>query len=167
MKKNQSGLTLVELLIVIAVIAILAAVAFVAIDPAARFAEARNAERWSDVSTIMEAAQQSFVDLEGELSDDLSDIDSDDTTVQIVTDGAASLVCTSYSCGSLTVASTSCEVDLSGMEGDYFAEVPIDPSNTGADSAYYINYNSGIFTVGSCTPEAEKDGTTPTIRVSR
>ncbi len=169
--KKQAGLTLVELLIVIAVIAILAAVAFVAIDPASRFAEARNAQRWSDVSTLMEASQQAFVDLEGELTGDLGDVDSDGTTVQIVTDGSASLTCGSYSCSGATesVVSANCEVDLSVMEGDYFAAVPIDPSQAdgSADSAYYINYDSGIFTIGACNPEEEKDGNTPTVRVSR
>lgn len=168
--KNQEGLTLVELLIVIAIIAILAAVAFVAIDPAARFAEARNAQRWTDVSTVMEGVQQAFVDEEGDLSSStyLSDLDTDSASVQIITDGAASLTCGSYTCGTETVAGSSCEVDLSTMEGEYFAAVPIDPSSSSTtDSMYYLNYDSGIFTVGACDPEEEKDGSTPTVQVSR
>lgn len=170
MQRNQEGLTLVELLIVIAIIAILAAVAFVAIDPAARFAEARNAQRWTDVSSVMEAVQQAFVDEEGTLSGStyLGDLDTTAGSVQIITDGAASLTCASHTCGSETVVSSNCEVDLSSMEGEYFAAVPIDPSSTStSNSDYYINYDNGIFTVGACSPEEEKDGSTPTIQVSR
>ncbi|MBN1258340.1 prepilin-type N-terminal cleavage/methylation domain-containing protein, partial [Candidatus Peregrinibacteria bacterium] len=43
----KKAFTLLELIIVIAVIAILAAAIFVAVDPARRLHEARNARRWS------------------------------------------------------------------------------------------------------------------------
>ena len=168
MKKNQKGLTLVELLIVIAVIAILAAVSFVAIDPASRFAEARNAQRWSDVSTIMEGVQQAFVDDEGDMSSGkkLASVNKVSTTVQVITSGTAD--CSSLTCSGQSLGVDAACADLSGLTGEYFSEVPVDPS-TGktSDSQYYVDYNSGIFTIGSCDPEAEKDGSTPTIRVSR
>lgn len=39
----NKGFTLIEILVVIAIIAILATVVFVALDPVTRFADARNA----------------------------------------------------------------------------------------------------------------------------
>jgi prepilin-type N-terminal cleavage/methylation domain-containing protein len=163
---NQQGVTLVEWLIVIAIIAIIAAVAFVAIDPAARFAEARNAQRWTDVSTLMEGVQKAFVDTEAALTNGLQSIDSATETVQVITDGSAGITCGGR-CATEMIAASNCDADLSGLEGAYIAAVPMDPSSSGANSQYYVNYNNGIFTVGACSPEEEKDGSTPTIRISR
>ncbi|MBD3311116.1 MAG: prepilin-type N-terminal cleavage/methylation domain-containing protein [Candidatus Magasanikbacteria bacterium] len=61
MKKRQ-GFTLIELLIVIAIIAIVAAVIFTAVDPLRRFADARNANRWNAVGSIVTAVKLHDVD---------------------------------------------------------------------------------------------------------
>lgn len=52
---SKKGFTLLELLIVITVIAILAAVAYVAVNPAERFAQARDAQRIQEINSIAEA----------------------------------------------------------------------------------------------------------------
>lgn len=66
MKKfNNKGFTLIEILVVIGIIAILAAIVIVAINPARQFAQARNAQRESDVSTILNAIGQNMVDNKG------------------------------------------------------------------------------------------------------
>jgi prepilin-type N-terminal cleavage/methylation domain-containing protein len=52
---NIKGFTLIELIIVIAVIALLAAATFVAVDPAKRIGMARDAQRWSDITAIADA----------------------------------------------------------------------------------------------------------------
>jgi len=65
--KKQKGFTLIELLVVIAIIAILAAIVIIAINPARQFALARNAARWSNVNTVLNAAWQYGVDNQGAL----------------------------------------------------------------------------------------------------
>ncbi len=55
--QNKKGFTLIELIIVIAVIALLAASVFVAVDPARRIGEGRNAVRASDAENIKKALE--------------------------------------------------------------------------------------------------------------
>ena len=58
-KANKTqGFTLIEILVVVALIAILAAITFIAINPAKNFADARNTQRSSDVREILSAITQ-------------------------------------------------------------------------------------------------------------
>jgi type IV pilus assembly protein PilA len=65
MKNNKRGFTLIEILVVIGIIAILAAIVIIAINPARQFAQARNTERESNVSTILNAVGQNIADNKG------------------------------------------------------------------------------------------------------
>jgi prepilin-type N-terminal cleavage/methylation domain-containing protein len=56
--KKVRGFTLIEILVVVALIAILAAITFIAINPAKNFADTRNAQRSSDVLQILNAVTQ-------------------------------------------------------------------------------------------------------------
>lgn len=58
LKRNLNGFTLVELLVVIAVLGILIGVVVVIIDPAARLGEAGDAARLSDMKMIVDALEQ-------------------------------------------------------------------------------------------------------------
>jgi len=63
--KTSKGFTLIELLIVIGIIALLAGIVIVAINPARQFAQARNAQRWSNVNAILNAVGQRMADNRG------------------------------------------------------------------------------------------------------
>ena len=155
--RQHKGFTLIELLIVIGIIAILAAIIYVAVDPARRLAEARNAERWSSVNSILNAYLKSTVDNAG-----TEPVALTATTYYMIGTGADFAGCTSQA--------TTAVSDLSGLVDTYLASVPLDPSTTGASAAktyYYISKSTnGRITVGACTPEVV-GGSTPTISVSR
>lgn len=60
--KKMAAFTLVELVIVIAIISLLAAIIVVAINPAATFQNARNAQRRNDIVTLRDAIARFLAD---------------------------------------------------------------------------------------------------------
>lgn len=145
---RQKGFTLIELLIVIGIIAFLASAIFIAVDPAKRFAEARNARRWTDVSSILEAVLEYAVDNGGTLP---AGIDNVPGTSQVLGTNASG-------CNTGCTAKTTVDacLDLSGSLVDqYLAAIPKDPL-TGTDgfTDYYLNKSAkGRIEVGACDPE--------------
>lgn len=139
--KNK-GFTLIELLIVIGIIAILAAILFVAIDPARRFAEARNAERWAEVNALLNAYLTYLVDNKG-------------TPVVSSIANTYYLIGTGSGVGSCPAQATSAHLNLSGLVDQYIASVPTDPSGgTAAETAYYFfKSTNGRITIGACNAE--------------
>lgn len=65
MKKQRSGFTLIELLVVIAVLGVLAAGVFTAINPLERLAQARDAQRKSNIGQLAQAATAYFTSKQG------------------------------------------------------------------------------------------------------
>lgn len=166
MKKTLKAFTLIELIIVIAIIAILAAAIFVAVDPARRLHEARNAVRSSDIATILEAVKKHQVDNEGTL---YTEIESGITTGEyhVIGDCGSGATCTAIGAS----IQGDC-LDLSSIGTNYLAEIPQDPSDSTAnESKYYLKKGSnGEITVGACEPEGEGaggTGTAPTLEVTR
>lgn len=148
-QKGQSGFTLIELLIVIAVIAILAAVVFVALDPLKRFQDARDSQRWSDVSALIGAIKTDQVDNGGSY---LAEIAS-------TTDGLAYTIGTCITGGNTDCGATTTQsacVDLSPLVSEgYLGSVPGDPSTGSANKSdyYLIKKATGIIEIGACDPE--------------
>jgi len=175
--KNRKGFTLVELIIVIAVIAVLAGAIFVAIDPARRLHEARNAQRWSDVTTMLDAVVKYQADNSGTHLTAIANMTADRYVIIGTTEDDQTL------CAEETSAADACAngtggggttdcIDLSDLGSNYLATVPYDPLNgSAADTSYYIGKDSnGAITIGSCDEEGEDaggTGTPPTIELTR
>lgn len=64
-KKVCRGFTLIEILVVMGIIALLATIVLVAINPARQFAQARDAQRTSNVAAILNAVGQRTADYRG------------------------------------------------------------------------------------------------------
>lgn len=154
----RKGFTLIELLIVIAIIAILAVVVFVALDPLTRFEKARDAQRWSDVDAILEAATLDQVDNGGEYFTELENLSPN--TYNMI--GTATTGCNT---GCDTQSTQVSCFDLTTIADDgYLAEIPVDPvAGDETKTLYYLFKDpTGFLTVGACNPED-----TTSIEISR
>jgi len=107
--KNQKGFTLLEVLLVVAIIAILAGIVIIAINPGKQLGDSRNAQRQADVTTILNAVYQYSLDNNGAIPSGVTT-----TATEICATGAAS--CTSL-------------VDLSAVttNAKYVSSIPKDP----------------------------------------
>lgn len=146
MKKDTriSGFTLIEVLLVIAILAILAAVVIIALNPAKQLAEAQNAQRRSDVRAILDAVHQYAVDNYGSLP---AEIGGGTTCIN---DGAP--ICVAY-------FNCTGGVNLDALidEEKYLTTIPTDPTAaTNEISGYQIFTTSGG-RVGVCAPSAYGD----------
>lgn len=107
--QKQSGFTLLEVLLVVAIIAILAGIVIVAINPGKNLGDSRNTQRSADVNTIINGVYQYSLDNNGVLPTGITT-----TATEVCATGAAS--CTSL-------------VDLSALStsGKYLVSIPKDP----------------------------------------
>ena len=143
-KRRQAGFTLLEVLLVVAVIAILAGIVIVAINPSKNLGDSRNSERSSDVNTIINGVYQYSLDNNGSLPSGITT-----TATEICETGAAS--CTGL-------------VDLSTLtaSGEYLVAIPDDPQCPTACLTNGVGYTIMRDTNGRVTvaaPDAEQGKT--------
>jgi prepilin-type N-terminal cleavage/methylation domain-containing protein len=149
--KNKTGFTLIEILIVIAIIPILATLVIVAINPTKQFADARNSQRVNDVNNIQAAIQQYVVTNKGVLPTGLNT-----TEKQLGT-------CSSGGNTGCSAAASGC-LDLSSTLAAYIPSIPKDPkSGTVVTTLYSVVADANnIITVKACAAENSQ-----TIQLSR
>jgi type IV pilus assembly protein PilA len=123
---SRAGFTLIEVLLVIAILAVLAAITIVAINPSKQLATARDAQRRSDVYTILNAIHQYVIDNEGSYPGGL-----DTTSLEICRT-------TSVDCNNL--------YDFQELTDNqtYMVSMPLDPL-CAYDGAYCSDNGTGYF----------------------
>lgn len=142
--KSAAGFTLLEVLLVVAVIAILAGIVIIAINPGKQLGDSRNSQRSSDVTTILNAVYQ-------------YNIDTENLPASITTTSTA--VCaTGGTCTGL--------IDLTVLTTNekYLTELPRDPQCSNANSTCYNIVKSANGRVTVSAPQAEQG---KTISVTR
>lgn len=146
-KKITRGFTLIEILLVVAILSILLVVVFASLNPAQRLQDTRNARRWNDVNQVLTAIHECIVDNDGSLS--TCGI-TDDGTAREIVNGAIVTGCDAV-CG---VATSECE-DLSGLvSSNYLASLPADPTAPATNhTSYTVTSTSGVISVASCGAE--------------
>jgi len=154
---TRRGFTLIELLLVIGIIAILASIVIVAINPTKQLADARNAQRRSDVNMILNAAYQYAIDNNGTLPSCI------DTTAKGVCTGGSD--CAAYAAGDSGGPAAGCNLDA--LTGSYLDNLPTDPSGEPGTSVEYTGYDivrDANKRVTVSAPEAENAATISVTR---
>ena len=104
-KSTNKGFTLLEILLIIALIGILSTIVLLAINPNRQLAQVRNAERRSEVNTLYKALEQYLIDKQG-YPGGITDIEQD--------------ICINNN-------TTGC-VNLGVLVPDYVTSIPVDPT---------------------------------------
>ena len=137
--KKYEGFSLIEILVVVALIIIVAAITIIAINPAKNFRDTRNAQRASDVNAILNAVTQYTSEQNKKLSDlgtivKCEDPDGNEQSTKIGKSAETGFI------------------DLSAKlvdEADLIVAIPVDPSQTkenkesGDDTGYTICETAG------------------------
>jgi prepilin-type N-terminal cleavage/methylation domain-containing protein len=153
---SNKGFTLLEILLVIAAIGILAAIVLVAINPNRQLAQARNAQRRSDVTTISNAVYQNIIDNNGILPTGV------DATLRNIISTSGTATCTAVG-GASAVSDF-----VTQITPNYVAAIPRDPqvASTGCSDYLIQTVTGNRITVSAPRVEAISGTTTP-ISVTR
>lgn len=145
---HHQGFTLIEMLMVVSLIAILTSIIIIAINPVRHFAEAKNAQRWSNVNAILNAVYQYSVDHDGTFPTALPAVPT-----EICKTGTAPSICASNGL-----------LDLTSLTPTYVVTLPVDPAELpGFGTGYLISTSTGNRVIVSA-PHAEEGDV---IEVSR
>jgi len=129
--KLKKGFTLIEVLLVIAIIAILAAIVIIAVNPSKQMLDARQAQRKADVNTILNAAYQYAIDNPTSTLGGTSG-----NGIIPISPTAAKEVCSSATSATCVTASLA---DLSALldSEKYLTAIPVDPAGNVTNGAGY------------------------------
>ncbi|KRT67509.1 MAG: protein of unknown function with transmembrane region [candidate division WWE3 bacterium CSP1-7] len=149
---KKSAFTLLEILLVVALLAILAGIVILAINPARQLAKTRNAQRSVDVNTILNAAYQYAIDNNGTVP------------ASIPTNGNCPGLATNEICK--TGGTCTGLVDLSVLTASetYIVSIPTDPTGATTNGAGYQVAKSGNGRITVCAPDAELSDTISVTR---
>ncbi len=138
-RKNLSGFTLLEILLVVAAIGILAGIVILAINPSKQLGDTRNAQRKADVNTILNSVYQYAIDNNGILPASITS-----TSTEI--------------CRATTSCATMVNMDVILLNEKYLTAIPQDPKggvfSVATSSGYFISKNAnGRVTVSATQAE--------------
>ncbi len=128
-KNNQAkGFTLIEVLLVIAIITVLSGVTILVINPGKRLADARNAQRTADINIILNAVYQYSLDNNSMLPESITVVGG-----EICKEGLDSEI-------------NDCDVSLLVLLEDerYLVSLPQDPNNTIDSDGIGYNINKTV-----------------------
>lgn len=147
-EQRQAGFTLLEVLLVVAIIAILAGIVIIAINPGKNLGDSRNSQRSADVNTILNGVYQYALDNNGAVPGNIGA-----TALEICTTGTLPATCT---------GATPALVDLSLLTtaGKYLVQIPRDPQcPTGCatnGTGYTIKQDATTKRITVTAPSAEQ-----------
>ena len=146
---RQKGYTMIEIVLVVAIISTLFAVVLVVLAPARRLAEANDDSRRADLSSLLSAVQRYQAFNRGNLP---PGFDSVATSSQVIGTNASDCNAT---CTATTKLPSCLDLSASLVEA-YLAEIPVDPqTGSSGNTDYFANkYPDGKIVLGACDPEA-------------
>lgn len=135
MKNTQKGFTLLEVLLVVAILGILAGIVILALNPSKQLADSRNSQRKADVTTILNAVYQYAID--------------NSTIPSTITTTPTAICKTGGTCTGL--------INLQDLtnNGVYIVSMPFDPQGATANSTGYTISKDANNRVTVSAPSAE------------
>lgn len=145
LKNRQQGFTLIEVLLVVAIIAILAGIVILAINPNKQLGDTRNSQRRADVNTIINAIYQYSIDNQGNLPTGIP-----------VEPAAAQDICMVTGAPCSTPVPALVDLNVLTLNGKYLVAIPKDPkTGTATNSNYTVRQDvNGRVTVAA--PDGEQ-----------